>query len=367
MDSVDSALHITRPVTTSMFVDSLVFMLAVHSASGQRIVNSGYCRNSGHSDRPVITVANSTHLRINWENSFKGCDGIEVDSASLRIQRKSSNYESKREWISVNFGDKKVDVEADPCLRHDRIRVKLKYTYKSDNFEVQSSHSSYNPYSCSNIRPQDLYSGLLQEQVLDRICKKENGEFLIPDIPKEIQKCVKKRDVDEASSKLSFDIVSPCTKDKTDVVEGALREVNCTHVVTEGEKKEASVSQNGDLLSPTKIGLIIGIPILVIIIVTVVACVTCSKKNQKKEQEGQQDVNPVYEGAADYEYDDMGNYDATEQFDSNEVSSAPKKEVKAEVVDRNSIYGESEEGGWENAVIVDNNQYYESNVSSLVV
>ena len=204
MDSVDSALHITRPVTTSMFVDSLVFMLAVHSASGQRIVNSGYCRNSGHSDRPVITVANSTHLRINWENSFKGCDDVEVESTSLRIRRKSSNYESKSEWImiAVNFGDKKVDVEADPCLRHDRIRVELKYKTLIKSYNVESFYSSYNPLSCSNIKPQDLYSGLLQEQVLDRICKKENGVFLIPDIPKEIQKCVEKPSVDEASGKL---------------------------------------------------------------------------------------------------------------------------------------------------------------------
>jgi len=85
----------------------------------------------------------------------------------------------------------------------------------------------------------------------------------------------------------------------------------------------------------------------------------CSKKKQKKEEEVQQtDVNPVYEGAADYDYDDMGNCANMKNYSIDEVSSTHKKQVKAEVINRNSIYGESEEG-WENAVVVDNNQYYE--------
>ena len=109
-----------------------------------------------------------------------------------------------------------------------------------------SLDNSYNPLLCSNIRPWALYSGLLQAQVLNQICKKENGELLIPDTPKEIQDCVEKPSVDEASSVISFDIVSPCTKDKLLVVESDLEDVKCTPVVTEEEEEEESVSQNED-------------------------------------------------------------------------------------------------------------------------
>ena len=88
------------------------------------------------------------------------------------------------------------------------------------------------------------------------------------------------------------------------------------------------------------------------IFIIVIACLVCSKKNQeKREQKSQADKNPVYEGAADYEYDEMENYDTLEE------STIGKKEVKAEVVERSSIYGQKEEG-WENVVAVDTNSYY---------
>ena len=91
-----------------------------------------------------------------------------------------------------------------------------------------------------------------------------------------------------------------------------------------------------------------------ITVVVVVVCLVCSKKKnqKKKEQEAQADVNPVYDGGLDYEYDDMGNYDTME------LSTRKKREVKAEVVDRSSIYGEKEEG-WEDAVAIDENPNYE--------
>ena len=90
---------------------------------------------------------------------------------------------------------------------------------------------------------------------------------------------------------------------------------------------------------------------LVVIIVVIFVSWRCFQKKQKKEQEAQADVNPVYGAAGDYEYDDMDNYDTMEE------STRRKKEVKAEVVDRSSIYGEKEEG-WEDAVIIDENPNY---------
>ena len=90
------------------------------------------------------------------------------------------------------------------------------------------------------------------------------------------------------------------------------------------------------------------------IIVVVIACLVCSRKRkQKNELEAHVDVNPVYDGATDYVYDEMGNYNSIEV-----LTMRRKKEVKAEVVDRSSIYGQKEEG-WEGALAVDRNPDYE--------
>ena len=62
------------------------------------------------------------------------------------------------------------------------------------------------------------------------------------------------------------------------------------------------------------------------------------------------------------ECNEVGNCPKMVKYNSDETSSTHKKEVKAEVVDRNSVYaidyGEGDEE-WENAAVVDNNQYYE--------
>jgi len=77
--------------------------------------------------------------------------------------------------------------------------------------------------------------------------------------------------------------------------------------------------------------------------------VRCFSKSAKREKT---DENPAYEGATDYEYEEVETIN-----NSNEVS-VQKREVKVEVVDRNSVYGESEEG-WQDAVVNDNNDNYE--------
>lgn len=78
------------------------------------------------------------------------------------------------------------------------------------------------------------------------------------------------------------------------------------------------------------------------------------KKSHKRKDQTQTDENPAYEGATDYEYDEVETLN-----NSNKEVSVRKKEVKAEVVDRNSVYGESEEG-WEDAIVNDCNDNYES-------
>ena len=80
----------------------------------------------------------------------------------------------------------------------------------------------------------------------------------------------------------------------------------------------------------------------------------------KKEDEAQADENPMYEGAADYEYDNVDNSsEVTSTIMGRETTdTSMRREVRAEVVDRNSIYGEEVEG-WEGALTSDNNPDYD--------
>ena len=116
----------------------------------------------------VVTVADSKHLRVNWENSFENCDSNEVQSATIILSPKNR--------IDVDFEDQEKDVWADPCKKHTSIRVQLKY---GESNSIISSHpKSYNAEFSTPLNPKDLYSGLLQKQVIDKICKNKNGTFL---------------------------------------------------------------------------------------------------------------------------------------------------------------------------------------------
>ena len=162
---------------------------------------------------------------------------------------------------------------------------------------------------------------------------------------------------------LRFEIVHPKNKEETVFVNGQFSH-RCSVLKNESEGNGEQIgnrlnkrnTEDGDKFTPLShltLGIVIGGVILFIVII-VVASLICSKKCRKKEA-GQADVNPVYDGGIDYEYDEMENYSSVEMS-----SLSPKRrEVKAEVVDRSSIYGEEEEG-WENVVIVDNNPYYET-------
>ena len=65
----------------------------------------------------------------------------------------------------------------------------------------------------------------------------------------------------------------------------------------------------------------------------VIAYKVLVKKCQKRKDKIQSDENPAYEGAADYEYDEV------ETLNNSKEVSVQKREVKAEVLDRNSVYG----------------------------
>lgn len=196
----------------------------------------------------------------------------------------------------------------------------------------------------------------------------QNGEvFSIPD---ELSKCVKnhtKRRRTSNSIHFTFTIVDPKDENENKMIEKTFKiDEDCAHIVNasspnlnEGNNQTEPPYESISHIKDTEgmmMTIIIGASVLVVVIViVVVTCLLCfRKKKQKKESKSRQaDRNPVYDGDLDYVYDDMGNYDTME-----ESTRGKKTEVKDEVVDRSSIYGEKEEG-WENAVVVDENPNYE--------
>ena len=168
------------------------------------IASSGRCRNM--SKPPEVRVADSEHLFVNWTKSFEGCDSSEVLNTNLYIGS---------DVVEVTFCEGEAKIKANPCLRQPPISVRLQLEEKI--LWSQSSH--YNDF---NVDPkiEDLYAGLLQKQLLDKTCLKEDGELYLPDrIPDEIEKCVdlhlKTR---RTSIQLSFTIVDPQNKNKRKLV-----------------------------------------------------------------------------------------------------------------------------------------------------
>ena len=320
---------------------------------------AGACTNSEH--EPEVTVGDSDHLLVNWTNAFKDCDSTEVQS--IVVEMGSSGFTLKTiRVIDATFDAKQAKVKTNPCLGYSEIKIRLKYN-KSDVWSLPSSYNNYHSY---NIKIEGLYSGLLQNKVVDQICIKKGGVPSIPAIPEELSKCVS---FHESSKKpnangleFSFEIVNPLYKDgrttrvKTQISKKCSRWNIMIQDVIDNNKaksKEANNSEKQVKGNKWMIGITIGTSILVIAIVitVVIACRICSKKKQENELAARADVNPEYDGGVDYVYDDMGNYESTE------VSTTRRREVTAELVDRSSIYGEKEEG-WENAVAVDANSYY---------
>ena len=132
----------------------------------------GTCKSSNQ--LPNVIVADSGHLLVNWANSFEGCDRERIQSASVEIDRIKS---------IVNFKDREAKVKADPCLKH-MIRVVLKYQQHHVTSDIWSHRSSYNARTVSQpFSDTRLYSGLLQEQVVNKTCIGSDRKVSIPLIP----------------------------------------------------------------------------------------------------------------------------------------------------------------------------------------
>ena len=301
------------------------------------------CTRSG--EKPLISVTNSTHLNVAWANAFsRNCLNrrIHINKTEMIIQKNSINRTVTIQWSSKDFA-----LETDPCMRH-VIETKVTFTdiLTGEEEEEFSSPAYYN----YDQEVENLYSGLLKEQVLDKLCEKANGKYLIPSVPSEVQHCITKRlKIEIGSRKWKFEIQNPLGQGRTPITGQVERLDKCNSTLSQAFQPTQS-----ELDFPI-LALIIGSSILASLFLIPIFAVVFRKscKTKKKMGRAEADVNPVYDGAADYEYDEMVTYD-----DSNKViMTTVRREVKAEVVDRSSIYGEEEEG-WENAVVVDNNPDY---------
>ena len=103
-----------------------------------------------------------------------------------------------------------------------------------------------------------LYSGLLQEKVIDKICLNKNRTFSIPDIPEEIKDCVV--DIDLRTNSLlrtiQFTIVNPQNKEETTLVKALFKGEQC-QVPSNEQTNGTDVLDENSQLSETHLAIII--------------------------------------------------------------------------------------------------------------
>ena len=299
---------------------------------------------------PEVSVHSATHLQVFWKDSFEDCDPGQIRDTNVYVDGVGA--------IPHPLLSNKMEavVYADPCKWH-RISVALEL---NRNSVIRTSLESF--YN-ADLTIESIFSGLLKGKFSEQLCAKSNKEeftaSMVPEIPKEINKCVQKDDVkSDGPNRFTISISNPKKgQGERDIT------IDC----------ENPSIRNVNAVIPT----IIGMAVLIIALVPVlVVYLVCRKKKQDRKADIPADVNPVYEGAADYDYDEM-NYDTMGNEDGIEVTVKKKEvtlsvlscpflfalnktsnQVKAEAVDRSSVYGE-EEQGWEDAVAVDVNPTYD--------
>ena len=281
-----------------------------------------------------VSVTNSTHLNVALPSAVsRNCH---IKKTEMMIQKNADNRTVTVEWPS-----KDIAIETDICMRH-VIELKVTFTDIKTEEEVQEKWSSPAYYNADH-KVENLYSGLLKEKVFEKICEKTNGDHFIPSLPNEVKRCIiaKSLKIESESKEWKFEILNPLGQGRTPIT-GRLERLEKCNITSQPSQSVGQLDQDQPILA-----VIIGTSLLFLVFAVVIYWKWF--KNKKKEVRGA-DVNPMYEGAADYEYDEVVNNDMT--------TTTTRREVKAEVVDRSSIYGEEEEG-WENVVVLDQNPYYE--------
>ena len=307
------------------------------------------CTNTGV--KPLVLVKNSTHLYVDWSKAFaNNCFNRLNKITSVEIQQQLSNNTMINTNVTVEIASKHIIFKTDVCMFH-KIEIKLTYTNMKTQQEIRvfSSPAYYNQdYTIEN-----LFAGLLKDKVFDKICRKDLGGYFLPDPPKEIQHCINySLEIERESKVWKFEITNPRGPGQIPVEVQLDSDLNCT---------SSQVPQTADSkrqFERARQAVIIGSSVSLVIVF--VSAVMIYRKCCKKTDEAQADENPMYEGAADYEYDNVDNSsEVTDTIMGRETTDTTmRREVRAEVVDRNSIYGEEVEG-WVGALTSDNNPDYD--------
>ena len=295
------------------------------------LANKANCYCKFGQEPPKVSVANSTHLFVSWKDAFKDCEDSQIDATDVRIEN--------RRFPQIHYA-KEAKVQANPCLRHDVMVTLDMKDMPGQPSTVWSQVTHYN----ADLKMESIYSGLLQEKFSEEICAKRKSGFQIPEIleiPDGIKDCVFKDNIRrDGPHRFTIPIVKPNgLRGRSDIV------VDCEQT----KIRTNPVHQSGNKQTNNHMFIVLFCSSFFVALIVIITAMVVYRKCvlNKKKNEAKAEVNPDYAGAADYEYDDMGNYDSIEVVPK-------KKEVKAEVVDRSSIYGKKEEG-WEDAVAVDTN------------
>ena len=78
----------------------------------------------------------------------------------------------------MKFADNEARIQANPCLKHLDIKIKAIVDEK-DEVQVWSHGAQYNDY-IQSPKPEELYLGLLQKSIHDKICDKSVNTFDVP-------------------------------------------------------------------------------------------------------------------------------------------------------------------------------------------
>ena len=167
----------------------IFFAMVSSSASNQFYVydlcpdaHKGPCKRSSQCE-PFITPSNSTHLLINWEDVFEGCQKKHLERIEVEINKGVTKMK-----INTSVNEDSASVKANPCLQHDIVITMIMTQNYSDIYGrgvVRTPTFRYNSRKSMNYP----FGGLLATQVVPKICLKTNGTITVPDPPKALQNC----------------------------------------------------------------------------------------------------------------------------------------------------------------------------------
>ena len=266
----------------------LFVLMLVSSASSQTSQDpclddhDGPCKRSSQC-QPKITPSNSTHLLVNWEEVSEGC---ESHIESIRIT--TTNWKS---FEAFKF-EQKYDsvVEANPCLHHS-IAIGLIMT-QSYIERYGRGYMSIPSTEYNTIERQDSnypYGGLLQKEMLPKICLKENGTVSVPNPPVALKNCeVTSGDVEESeegsTGKVRFTFKNPQNPGTEDHKEYEAKDIKMC-------KKDSTVETNKTTVSIIAIAASSATAAIATICLVVFCCKAWLEIRRGKRMEKQDECN----------------------------------------------------------------------------